>query len=270
MLMTASPAPVGVSVSPIGSAIAQPILHTLLEKVVKRRWCEMRRIAIQPLLALPHAGKGREEGPCHGRNPFRCANGRNHRTARFCLGRLHIELPNRRSRQGGRPRPQHLGYLLQPDRPGRQRRYRRHRLRSLSSLSGRHRPDARARRHGLPLFRGVAAGAAARARRRQRGRSRILRPPHRRRDRRRNRALALPLSLGPAAGAGRPWRLEQSGLCRMVRGLCGADRRGASATGSSVLQPSTSLRCSLFWVIASAGRRPELQTIPNCCGRSIT
>jgi hypothetical protein len=37
----------------MGFADAKPILHTLLEKVVKRRWYKAHRIAIQPLPTLP-------------------------------------------------------------------------------------------------------------------------------------------------------------------------------------------------------------------------
>ncbi len=139
--------------------------------------------------------------------------------ARFRLGLVDLELPDRGGGARRRPRPEHLGHALPDQGQGRQRRHRRRRLRPLSPLQGRRGADEVARAPGLPVFGGLAAGAAARAGRRQRARPRFLRPADRRGAGGGHRALALPLSLGPAAGARRPRRLDQPGQRGLVRRL---------------------------------------------------
>src|SRR6266446_2943223 len=121
--MTASSAPVGLSVSETHRRPRLlPTLPRMRGRVGRgmgfalnasytrslRKSSSAGGVRCAELLFSPslHAGKGREEGPCHGLNPFCYANGRNHRATWFRLGRLHIELPNRGGREGGRPRAQ--------------------------------------------------------------------------------------------------------------------------------------------------------------------
>ena len=99
-------------------------------------------------------------------------------------------------------------------RQDRERRNRRRRLRSLSPLPRRRRADAEARGRCLPLFGGVAAGAAGGTRRHKRSRPCFLRPADRCADCRWHRAMALPLSLGPAAGACRTTAAGPTAIAR--------------------------------------------------------
>ena len=189
--------------------------------------------------------------------------------ARFHLGRIDLELPDRGRDARRRPRPQRLGHL-RPTRPDRQPRHRRRRLRPLPPLSGRHRADAAARRSGLPVFRRLAARSAAGARDAERAGPGVLRPPDRCDPRRRYRAVALPLSLGHAAGARRSRRLDDARLRCMVRRLCRSGRRAAMATGSSASPRSTSRRSSLCSATASAAASGTPRASTRCTGPSTT
>ena len=92
-------------------------------------------------------------------------------------------------------------------------------------------------------------------RRAQRSRARLLRPADRRCAGGGHRAVALPLPLGPAAGAAGPGRMAEPRHRGLVRRLCDAGRRAATAIASSASSPSTSRRCSRCSATASTGTR---------------
>src|SRR3984885_2166436 len=81
-------------------------------------------------------------------------------SGKFRLGRLDVELSDRRRGRSRRPRQKHLGRFFAFAGAGEGRRYRRRRLRPLSSLAGRYRAARALRLHQLSLLDGMATHPA--------------------------------------------------------------------------------------------------------------
>src|SRR5207247_546032 len=133
------------------------------------------------------------------------------------MGRVDLELSDRRLGRRRRTRQKHLGCLLAHARTREERRYGRHRLRPLPPLARRYRSARTRQFFRLSVFDRVVAHSAVGRRRGGAARARLLRASGRWAHRERGRAVALPLPLGPAAGAAGEGRLAQSRYFRNVR-----------------------------------------------------